>query len=57
MRDYKRKTERGQYSRDAMEAAAAAVVESGLSIRQSASNNSVNYKTLSRYIFQYRLQS
>ena len=54
MRNYKRKTERGRYSKEAMEAAAEAVVTGGLSIRQSASNNGVNYKTLSRYIPIYK---
>ena len=52
MRNYKHKTERGRYSKEAMEAAAEAVVTGGLSIRQSASNNGVNYKTLSQYNFQ-----
>jgi len=33
-----------------MEAAAEAVVKGGLSIRKSASNNDINYKTLSRYV-------
>ena len=53
MRNYKRK-----YNVDgipeAMEAAAEAVVTSGLSIRQSASNNGVNYKTLCWYIPIYK---
>lgn len=53
MRNYKRKTERGRYSKDAMEAAAEAVV-GGMSIRKSAINNDVNYKTLSRYIPIYK---
>ena len=57
MRNYKRKTERGQYSKEAMEAAAEAVVTGGLSIRQSASNNGVNYKTLSRYIPIYKVNT
>lgn len=54
MRTYKRKTERGRYSKDAMEAAADAVVNGGLSIRKSAHNNDVNYKTLSRYVPMYK---
>ena len=54
MRYYKRKTERGRYSKDVMEAAADAVVKDGLSIRKSGSNNEVNYKTLSRYIPVYK---
>ena len=54
MHTYKCKTEHGRYSRDNIEVAAEAVVNGGLSIRQSAMNNGVNYKTLSRYIPIYK---
>ena len=54
MRNYKPKTGRGLVSKDAMEAAAEAVVTGGLSIRKSASDNDVDYKTLSRYIPIYK---
>ena len=54
MRNYKCKTERGRYFKDAVEAAAEAVLKGGLSIRQSARENDINYKTLSRYIPIYK---
>ena len=51
MRTYKCKTEHGRYSRDIVEVATEAVVNGGLSIRQSARNNKVKNKTLSRYCY------
>jgi len=54
MRTYKRKSTRGTYSRETLEAAAASVVFGGLSIRKSATEYGVNYKTLRRYITKYK---
>ena len=54
MRTYKRKSTRGTYSRGTLEAAAASVVFGGLSIRKSATEYGVNYKTLRRYITKYK---
>jgi len=44
----------GTYSRETLEAAAASVVFGGLSIRKSATEYGVNYKTLRRYITKYK---
>ena len=54
MRTYKRKSTRGTYSRETLEAAAASVIFGGLSIRKSATEYGVNYKTLRRYITKYK---
>lgn len=54
MRTYKHKTDRGLYTKEAMEVAADAVVNGGVSIRQAAKDNEVNYKTLGRYIPIYK---
>jgi len=50
MRNRVRKTDRGRYSREQMQIAVAAVLQSELSIRESARVNNVNYKTLGRYV-------
>ena len=50
MRNRVRKTDTGRYSREQMQIAVAAVLQSELSIRESARVNNVNYKTLGRYV-------
>lgn len=54
MRNRVRKTNRGQYSKDQMQMAIAAVLQSNQSIRESARVNGVNYKTLGRYVKLYQ---
>lgn len=49
MRHYIRHTERGTFPRSAM-LSAVEMVDNGCSIRKSAKENGVNYKTLSRYV-------
>jgi helix-turn-helix, Psq domain len=56
MRHHVRKTNRGEYSRDQMQIAVAAVLNSGLSIRESARVSDVNYKTLGRYVKLHQLK-
>lgn len=50
MRHHVRKTNRAAYSREQMQLAVASVMESGLSVRQSAHLHDVSYKTLGRYV-------
>ncbi|KAK6979631.1 transposase, partial [Biomphalaria glabrata] len=49
MRNYKRTTTRGDYCREAMSLAVAAVTLQGLSLWKATAQHNVNYKTLSRY--------
>ena len=50
MRRHVRKTNRAAYSKEQMQLAVASVIESGLSVRESARLHDVNYKTLGRYV-------
>ena len=50
MRHHVRKTNRAAYSKEQMQLAVASVIESGLSVRESARLHDVNYKTLGRYV-------
>ena len=50
MRHHARKTNRAAYSKQQMQLAVAAVMESGVSVRESARTHEVNYKTLGRYV-------
>ena len=49
MQTYKRRSEKGRATQDIMEAAVAAVL-TGLSLRRTASEYQVNYRTLLRYV-------
>ena len=50
MRTYKRQTDRGTFSREKILAAIDLVLVNGISIRKAATDEEVNYKTLSRYV-------
>jgi transposase-like protein len=50
MRHHVRKTTRAAYSKEQMKLAVAGVIESGLSVRESARVHDVNYKSLGRYV-------
>ena len=54
MRTYKRKTDRGSASKDAIEDAVQAHVKGGLSLRNAGAQYGVNYKTLSRYVKKFK---
>ncbi|GFS21218.1 transposase [Elysia marginata] len=50
VREYKRKTDRGTFCREDMQAAVDDVINKEVSLRKAASEHNVNYKTLSRYV-------
>ncbi len=50
VRHYQRKTDRSNAPKEALRAAAEAVLDGGLSLRKSATLNGVNYRTLARFV-------